>query len=330
MRKIESSGPRARLPTLKALKTFEAAARLQSLTRAAEELNVTVSAVAFQVRAVEETMEMKVFRKEGRALRLTSEGSRLAADLTRSFAALDQAVLGSLARQRTPVRLTVSAIPSFASAWLLPNLPEFLRLHPYIEVRISTTERLVDLATEEIDCAIRCGPGGWPGVDEYPLLPQVLVPIAHRRYLEARSAPRRPSDLTRHSLIGNESRPQEWPDWLAAAGAPGLALQTLQEFDGRDRVLDAVRAGLGIGLVDRSTVGRDIEEGELVPLLGTELETGWRHVAVVQQGREPNRACRLFLDWLLGAAAGISPTKHASDQPASVGSPVRATGRSPR
>lgn len=298
MRKTETS---KRLPaSLAALRTFEAAARLESLTRAAQELGVGVSAVAFQVRQVEQALGVKLLVRRGRYLEASPEGARLAAELRIGFEAIEAAI--ARVAERPPAEIvTVSMLPSFAALWLLPRLARFRAAAPEIDLRLSTAERLVDLGPDGIDCAIRCGPGGWAGVEATPLFPQRLAPLCHWSWRPS-SRPLRPENLPDEAIIVNSVHPEEWEEWFAAAGIARAAPARAQSIRGRELVYEAVVAGLGAGLLDISVLDRELASGDLVQLFPEVLETGWNHCLVLPAGRPPSAGCSAFAQWLLSEA----------------------------
>lgn len=284
-------------PSLKALRTFEAAARLESLTRAAKELHLSVSAVAFQVRQVEKSLGQALLCREGRGLVATDAGKMLARDLGMAFAQIESCV--SRFRSGSRRALTVSMLPSFAALWLLPRLPAFRRDHPEQDIRILTSERLVNLRAEQVDLAIRCGPGGWPGVRAEPLFPQMLAPVCRPDHPAARG------DillLPDEELIVNGRHLHEWPSWFAAQGTARRAPARGQRLDGRELIAEAVRAGLGVGLMDVSIFARDISAGDLVQL-GEPVPTGWTHFLITPEDAVTPAPAEAFRRWLLACAA---------------------------
>lgn len=284
-------------PSLKALRTFEAAARLESLTLAARELHVSVSAVRFQVRQVEESLGQKLLCRQGRGLVATEAGKALSRDLAGAFASIQ----GSVARlRRGPARaITVSMLPSFAALWLLPRLPDFRREHPDYDVRILTSERIVNLRAEQVDLAIRCGPGGWPGVRAEPVFPQLLAPVCRPGHPAARADL---LGLPDEEMIVNARHLHEWPDWFAAQAIRRPAPAGGQLLDGRELVAEAVRAGLGVGLMDVSIFARELRAGDLVQL-GPAMPTGWTHYLVAPQDGPMSTPAGKFREWLLACVA---------------------------
>ena len=287
-------------PSLNALHTFEVAARLKSLTRAAEELSVTVSAVAFQVKQVEQVLGLKLIGRSGRAVDVSPEGASLAAELAAPFEAIRRTAERYRSLAEFPNVVTVSMLPSFASMWLLPRLPQLQAAVPRLDLRISTSERRVRLISEGIDCAIRCGEGGWPDLDAARLFPQRLAPVCHGSYVAKAGPLTNADDLTAHTLIGNRARPSEWEEWLSAAGAK--APKPVQLVESRELVLSAIRAGLGIGVLDVSLLQCEISAGDLIQPFDEELHTGWNHFFVSPAGRQLSSACEAFRNWVMEQA----------------------------
>src|SRR5947209_107732 len=207
---------RPRLPSLNALKAFEAAARHESFTRAAEELCVTQGAVSHQVKALEAELAVKLFNRERQRLILTEAGRDYLA-VVRD--ALDRIALGTerlLQRQNAGV-LTVSTSPDFAAKWLVRRLGNFAEAHPGIDLRISATMHHVDFAREEVDLAVRHGDGNWPGLDAMRLSTEQLFAVCSPKLLIGKRALATPADILKYPLIHMDSR-ADWGKWLQAAG----------------------------------------------------------------------------------------------------------------
>ena len=168
------------LPPLNALKAFEAAARSESFTRAAEELNVTQGAVSHQVKALEGILGLKLFNRERQRLVITEAGREYLA-VVRD--ALDRIAVGTerLVQRQTSGVLTVSTSPDFAAKWLVNRLGRFAEAHPDIDLRVSATIQQVDFAREDVDLAVRHGDGNWPGLDAVRLCSEQLFPQVYDR-----------------------------------------------------------------------------------------------------------------------------------------------------
>src|SRR5881275_3339170 len=207
---------RPRLPPLNALKTFEAAARHESFTRAAEELCVTQGAVSHQVKALEAELAVKLFNRERQRLIITEAGKDY---LTVVRDALDRIAVGTerlLQRQNSGV-LTVSTSPDFAAKWLVHRLGHFAEAHPGIDLRVSATLHHVDFAREEVDLAVRHGDGNWPGLDTARLSAEQLFAVCSPKLLSGRRRLGEVSDILKFPLVHLDSR-SDWANWLREVG----------------------------------------------------------------------------------------------------------------
>src|SRR3954470_20603052 len=205
-----------RLPPLNALKAFEAAARSESLTRAAEEPCVTQGAVSQQVKGLEVTLGIELFFRERQRLVITEAGREYLA-VVRD--ALDRIAVGTerLVQRRTSGVLTLSTSPDFAAKWLVHRLGRFAEAHSGIDLRVSATMHQVDFAREEVDLAVRHGDGNWPGLDPIQLSAEQLFPVCSPKLLAGRKGMKKPSDVLNHPLLHLDDR-KAWSNWLEAAG----------------------------------------------------------------------------------------------------------------
>jgi DNA-binding transcriptional LysR family regulator len=208
---------RPHLPPLNALKAFEAAARHESFTRAAEELCVTQGAVSHQVKALEAELAIKLFNRERQRLVITEAG-RDYLNVVRD--ALDRIAVGTerlLQRQNAGV-LTVSTSPDFAAKWLVHRLGHFAEAHTGIDLRVSATLHHVDFAHEEVDLAVRHGDGNWPGLDTVRLSTEQLFAVCSPKLLSGRRRLGKLSDILKFPLIHLDSR-SDWTNWLQGVGS---------------------------------------------------------------------------------------------------------------
>src|SRR5258705_2168994 len=208
-----------RLPPLNALKAFEAAARHESFTRAAEELCVTQGAVSHQVKALEAELGIKLFNRERQRLVITGAGRDY---LTVVRDALDRIAVGTerlMQRQSSGV-LTVSSSPDFAAKWLVHRLGRFSESHPEIDLRISATLHHVDFAREDVDLAVRHGDGNWAGLDVVRLCTEQLFAVCSPKLLAGRKRITKPADVRKFPLLHLDDS-NAWAQWLEAAGLEG-------------------------------------------------------------------------------------------------------------
>lgn len=267
--------------SLPALRGFESIVRHGSLAGAAAELGLSLSALSHQLRGLEAAFPQPLLVRQGRRLVPTETGARLASDLEPAFASIEAAL--ARARQDRP-SLTVTVQPSFAARWLIPRLARFEVRG--IDIRLMTTPRLVDLTRERVDCAIRLGPGGWPGLAARPLAEHCEAPLLR--------AGADPATATRILMAG---RADEWTPW---ADLP-LASASLT-LSSREHVVDAVLSGLGVGVVDTLVAAGELASGVLVPLAPPRA-SGWRYWFVWPAERRVPAAVRAFGDWLAAELA---------------------------
>jgi len=290
-----------RLPSLNALRAFEAAARHESFTRAAEELHVTQGAVSHQVKALERELGLPLFHRERQGLRLTEPG-RSYLEVARD--AFDRLSLGTerlLQRHRSGV-LTVSVSPNFAAKWLVHRLGGFAERYPEIDLRVSATLQHIDFAREDVDLAVRHGEGNWPGMAVTRLTSEALFPVCSPRLLEQGPPLRQPADLRRHSLLHLDDR-RDWLKWLQAAGVQGVELGRGPVFNQASLALDAALDSQGVALARTALAARDLIAGRLVRPFGPTLPVDYGYWIVCPAATVALPKIATFHDWLLAEAA---------------------------
>lgn len=296
-----------RLPPLNALRVFEAAARHLSFTKAAEELNVTPGAVSQQIKALEDFLGAPVFRRQKRALLLTDEAQASLPMLREAFDKLAEA--GEiLSRRRESGRLTVSVAPSLASKWLVPRLDRFHESHPDIEVWISADMDVVDFAADDIDLAIRYGPGGYPGLVVEHLMAESIVPVCSPRLLIDEHPLKSPQDLAGHTLLHDGSPDKDescptWPMWLKAAGVKNVDGCRGPKFNQSSLVIEAAVAGKGVALAKSALALADLEAARLVMPFDMTTPTEFAYYIVYPHSKESSPAVKAFAAWLREEAA---------------------------
>jgi len=291
-----------RLPSLNALKAFEAAGRLSSVTAAADALAVTPSAISRQVRQLEEDLDLQLFRRSRTGLVLTEPGTALLAGLSDGFQRIAQAVDAVRPRPESPV-VTVSMLSTFAMRWLLPRLGTFNATHPEIEVRLSTSVELVDLARGDIDCAIRFGQGHWPGLIADRLFAERLTAVCSPGLLARGPTLERPEDLAQHTLLHARLRSDHWRIWLHAAGLDQIDSRAGPVFETRNFVIQAALQGLGVAVIDPALVGDELASGRLVQPFPRILALEGAYFLVRHPSKAKLKRVAAFREWLLAETA---------------------------
>ena len=254
--------PRSPLP-LNGLRAFESAARHLNLRAAAEELNVTPSAVSHQIRGIEATLGVTLFLRANKRLSLTNDGRALLPGLSEGFGRIERAVADLYNNQEQGV-LTVSMAATFAMRWFMPRLPRFQQRFPDIEIRISTTQRAVKFEREDIDAAIRHGDGGWADMQCDRLFDVETTPVCSPDLMNAEVPLYGPEDLHNHILIHASARGDDWAQWFAHSGIAYKKPARELTFETTNFALAAAIKGLGVAIADRHIVEEDVEAGRLV------------------------------------------------------------------
>jgi DNA-binding transcriptional LysR family regulator len=286
------------LPPLNALRAFEAAARHLSFTRAAAELNVTQAAISHQIKGLEDRLGLPLFRRMPRRLVLTDEGQALLPDLRDAFARLAAAV-DRVAARGAGGTLTVSSMTTIVLGWLLPLLPRFQAAHPEIDVRLMTSQRLVDFAREDIDIAIRFGTGKWPGLKCERMFGEVLTPLHGKAFL---GRIKTPADLTRLPLL-RSTEEEEWPTWFAAAGITDYDVVRGPVFDSTKIAAEAAIEGIGIVMAPTTLFREDLAEGRLYQPFELAVDTGKSYWLVTPEAWAERPRIKLFRDWIFSELA---------------------------
>jgi len=319
-----------RLPPLNALRAFEAAARHASFTRAADELHVTHGAVSRQVQALEAWLDQPLFERHNRRVVLTDAGATYLAEIG---AALDRIALATARQRERPERrlLRVNALATFTLRWLIPRLSAFQLAHPATEVRLTTSNAPLAAVAEPFDVAIRGGPDQVPGHVAQPFLTERRLPVCSPALL-ARLPLQRPGDLQRHTLLHAATLPEVWPQWLLAAGVPGLEPQAVVTLEHFYLTLQAALEGLGVAIGPERLVADDVAAGRLARPFAGPLLPARSYCTYVPEPRLQDPAVLAFSAWLRQAAAtpaqppAATPAQPPAATPAGAGTPVHLLG----
>ena len=300
-----------RLPPFNALRAFEAAARHLSFYAAAEELRVTPAAVSHQVKALEDDLGVKLFRRFNRAVVLTREGRACLPGLREGFDRLAESMERVRRRDRTAT-LTVSVAPSFAAKWLVLRLDRFREAYPHIDVRIDASMHLVDFTREDVDVAIRYGRGRYPGLEADLLLRNEVFPVCSPALMEGPHPLRQPENLRYHTLlhddtaISDASSP-DWPMWLRAAGVTGIDATRGPRFNNASVALEAAIAGRGVTLAMSVLAAADLASGRLIKPFALAFPVDFAFYVVAPRASADTPKVKAFRRWLLDEAAQSAP-----------------------
>ena len=308
-----------RLPSLNMLRAFEAAGRLASVTRAAQELHVTQSAVSHQIKALETWLGVALVARDGRSLALTAQGTAYLPSLSSALDLMAQAT-ARVERQTHRERLTVNALPTLAAQWLIPQLARFCEQAPDIDVQLVTTASVLDFEPAAFEVSVRClsaadlaalqARPGWRGVQFGRFLPDAVTPVCSPDWLARGVALKKPADLRRHTLLHSRSTPQLWRQWFTAAGAGAVRAAGELVFDHAHLAVQAAVQGLGVALGSPALVADALRGGLLV----TPFPACVLHEKDFYWMRPPrsaeDAAARAFCGWLQASGAA-----HATPAP---------------
>lgn len=294
----------AETPPLQAVKVFDAVARHLNFTKAAAELNMTQSAVSYQIKLLEGFIGAPLFVREARGVALSEQGTMVAPLVRRAMSDLAQAFQS--AKAETTNLLVVSTMQTFAATWLAPRIGSFQMVNPDIAVRLDVSSHLVDFHGEGVDAAIRSGKGSWPGLKSHFLGGGNFTIVCNPLYYERIGKPKTPADLTDCIFIG--PRDDWWPIWFEAAGVKPPAALSRPGVDVETQQMAAVlaAAGHGLALVHLGFVTQEFKEGKLIQPFDVMASTGFNYYLVYPEAGRLPRKTALFRDWILAEAGQMT------------------------
>jgi LysR family glycine cleavage system transcriptional activator len=300
---------------------FETAARHLSFSKAAEELNLTQSAVSRQIRTLEDRLHIKLFHRVRQRLTLTAAGAAYAPEIRHCLSLIEAVTLDLLAHQGTGGALNLAILPTFGTRWLIPRMASFRREHPHITVNFVTRSVAFDFADERLDAAIHFGDGAWPGVVAHRLMGEDVVVACSPALLNAAGL-RKITDLPKHTLLQHTTRPHAWQDWLAAVGHPDLNGLKGPRFEHFAMVIQAAIAGLGVCVIPRFLIDEELAAGMLVAPFDQAVRSEHSYHLVYPEEKQDLPALRSFREWLL-AEARVAQEKLPMRQIRKISRPTR-------
>lgn len=297
------------LPSLNALHTFEVVARHLNFQRAAEELDVTSTAVSHQIKVLEDHLGVLLFRRRPRPLTLTEAGQLLYPAVSQSLDIV-AAAISRLKKVPESTTLTVSVTTVFAAKWLVPRLSDFQRIHPEVDLRLQTSNDAVDLHRQTVDVAIRYGRGNYPGLVVHRLMSDVFTPVCSPQLMNGKHPIRKLDNLLRHPLLhfkwihfGAEA--PDWKNWFSVARLNAIDSKHRLEFNEESLAIQAAIAGQGVALCSNIHVADDVALGFLVQPLDLSLD-GFDYSAVYLDNHPKETLILKFVSWLVEIAGAFS------------------------
>lgn len=287
------------LPSLSALRAFEATARHLSFTRAAIELNLTQTAISHRIKELEGLLMVQLFTRKQNAVALTREGRAYLESIRPALALIATATDNvSLVREN---RLNVTCLSAFAATCLMPALVDFHARHPDIELRLTPSAATERPDIRDFDVAIWHGPNDWPGFDSVRIAVEESFPVCSPQLLKNGPPLKAPADLKHYAVVRTVSPiiTDEWPAWLQHAGHGSVEFGHEVFCESLAFSMSATRAGLGVGIGRSTLVKQDLASGVLVEPFGTRLPSDSAYYAVTRPEKSGLPRVKAFTDWLV-------------------------------
>ncbi len=293
------------IPSISALKTFEAAARHMSFTKAAAELGVSQGAVSRQVALLEQSLGLLLFQRVRRRLVLTEAGEQYAQSVRAALRQIEAATMALLTHKGRGGALTIAVAPAFATKWLIPRLARFHQAYPGIVVNLHTRDLPFDLGRESFDAAFHYGHNDWPDVLAEPLIGWELAVVCSPGYLAQHGALDRPEQLGRHTLLHQTRRPNRWREWFDASGIAHLPVGSGASFEHFYMIIQAAVAGLGVALLPALLVEDDLAAGRLLQPLPQRHRSTDAYCLVYPAAKQNDPKLEQFRRWLKSEAQPV-------------------------
>ena len=288
---------RSLLPDIVDLQAFECSARHGSFTRAAEELNLTQSAISRQIRDLEQKTGLLLFERVRQRVVLSAAGQRFLPEVRRLLAQSEQLMIRAVAAAEKDESLSIATLPTFGSRWLTPRLPDFLAQRPSVALNVESRSEPFDFEREGFDLAIHYGQPTWAKAIPTFLCSEIVMPVANAKVVAGLATS---TDLAGASLIHLTTRPRLWSQWFEANGVAAENGFRGNRFDQFSMIIAAVLAGMGVALLPSYLIEEEIRTGALVPVFDLPMATEFGYYIVLPEDRQHNKVATAFRDWLLG------------------------------
>ncbi|PAT35626.1 LysR family transcriptional regulator [Vandammella animalimorsus] len=302
---------RRKIPSTNGLLAFEAAARHESYTRAAQELALTQSAICRQIGALEQYLGVALFRRTRRGVQLTEAGQRYHQQITPRLDALARDTLELMAQKGAATELELAVVPTFATRWLLPRLPALQRQHPELRLHLHTQTRPFLFEQGSFDAALYCGDAGWPGTVAHFLMHEYPVPVCSPQLpglpAQAAAGELDAQAIAALPLLQQTTRPTIWRQWFQAQG-----LQVAHDMSGMRLELFSMLAQaaidrLGVALIPPFLIERELAAGELIVPCPQPLPSGRAYWLIVPERKAQRPALTALRQWLQAEVAADAP-----------------------
>jgi DNA-binding transcriptional LysR family regulator len=294
---------RKKIPSMNALLAFDAAARHQSFTRAANDLSLTEGAISRQIGNLESILGIRLFERVKKRVALTEAGRVYAGQVRQTLELIERDALDIMAHEGKGGIIELAVLPTFASQWLLPRLGAFAVQQPEITIHMSARTGVFLFPGTPFDAAIHYGEPTWPGTEAYYLFNEESVPVCRPGLIDdADSKGVDAQTLTRYPLLHALTRPTDWQHWFAAAGVTAINTMKGSRFELHSLLISAACAGLGIALLPRFLIAEQLAAGTLTIPLDRPLRSNKAYYLVCPENKQSARPLTLFREWLQAEA----------------------------
>jgi LysR family glycine cleavage system transcriptional activator len=288
---------RRKIPSTLALSAFEAAARHQSFTKAADELAVTQSAVCRQIASLEDFLGLKLFRRDRRGVALTEAGVAYSRKVASRLDDVERDTVELMGRGGKGGTLEVAVVPTFATKWLLPRMSMFMAAHPDITVNLSIRTRPFLFGDTDFDAALYAGPATWPGTASRFLMRESLIAVCSPHLIAPRKG-LKASDWSRYRLLQQSTRPYAWRDWFASRGMRVEGDMSGPRFELFSMQTEAAIQGIGIALIPRLLIEDELRRGILIPVAQHDYLSDRSYYLIYPEQKSDSAPLGAFRDWI--------------------------------
>ena len=286
------------IPDIVNLQAFECAARHQNFSRAAEELNLTQSAVSRQIGELEQQTGLKLFERVRQRVVLSEAGLRLLPEVKDLLLRSERLMIGAVASGQMKLSLKVATLPTFGTRWLVPRLGQFLDEHRDVAITVESRSKPFSFDEDNFDLAIHYGLPAWAGAVATFLCSETVLPVAGRQ-LAGRLDLGGPEDLSHAPLLHLTTRPKLWAQWFDLQKLPAENAYPGARFDQFSMIIAAAISGLGIALLPTYLIEEELKTGALLPLFDLPMPTENSYYVVKPEKKQTNEIATLFQDWLV-------------------------------
>ncbi|MGY2290839.1 LysR family transcriptional regulator [Pseudomonas sp. SDO528_S397] len=298
---------RRKIPSTTALVSFEAAARHESFTKAAQELSITQSAICRQIAGLEDYLSVELFRRSKRGVKLTEAGLSYSRRVAAQLDAVERDTLSVMGQQGTNV-IELAVVPTFGTQWLIPRLKDFQLQHPEVTVNLTNRTRPFLFADTEFDAAIYFGDADWPGTQSHKLMGENPHPVCSPRLLEGRTH-FTPQEIAELPLLQQTTRPYAWRQWFNAQQLNVSRDMTGPRYELFSMLSQAAMHDMGIALIPPFLIQRELNEQHLVIASPQALESAKAYYLMIPERKVETASLRAFRDWLTEQSNRYNPYK---------------------